>query len=81
MKPKIDPNYKHSTSVFDVRFNSGFLHPRYWSSWILIGLSYVLYLLPHQLVDVLGARLGDLLRVSNKKRPKIASKNVSLMPT
>jgi len=78
LKNKIDPNAKKSAAVFDTRFKWSFLQPRFWTTWLFIALSYVIYLLPVRLVDTVGSKLGDTLRKTNKKRFLIAYKNISL---
>jgi len=78
VKPQIDPAYKHSSSVFDAQFKWAFFHPAYWSTWVTIGFSWLIYLLPNRLVDGAGSRLGDALRLSNKKRRNIATTNISM---
>ena len=75
---QIKPDYKKSPAVFDSRFQLIFLHPRYWATWMVIGMSYLLYLLPNRWVDALGSRLGDYLRKMNKKRLNIAVTNIKL---
>ncbi len=75
---KIDPNAKKSDLVFDTRFRWSYLSLKYWLTWFFIALSFVIYLLPAQLVDSLGSVLGDFLRKSNKKRLRIATTNISL---
>lgn len=78
MKNQIHPDFKKSASVFDTRFKWDYLHPRYWLTWLYIGVSFLLYLLPNGWVDSLGSRLGLYLKKMNKKRYNIALKNVSL---
>jgi len=78
LKNQIDPGAKKSTAVFDTRFKWSFLHPRFWTTWLFITLSFVIYLLPARLVDIAGSKLGDTLRKTNKKRFNIAYKNISL---
>ena len=78
MKNKIDATASKSDLVFDTRFKWLLFHPRYWFTWIIIALSYVIYLLPIQFVDALGGALGDFLRKTNKKRLRIATTNITL---
>ncbi|MCW9012566.1 MAG: lipid A biosynthesis acyltransferase [Gammaproteobacteria bacterium] len=67
-----------SPLVFDAKFHAYFLKPQYWSTWFFLVLSYLIFLLPNKLVDLLGNCLGDLLRKINKKRLAIAYKNLDL---
>ena len=71
-------NSQKSALLFEAKFKMDFLKPGYWFTWFLIGFSFLLYLLPARLVDFLGSILGDLLRHSNKKRYRIALKNIEL---
>ena len=74
----INPKAKKSTAAFDTQFKLSFLYPNNWTTWIIILLSYVLYLLPVSFIDYLGEQLGKLIRIKNKKRFNIAYKNISL---
>ncbi len=56
----------------------GFLAPRYWPTWLLIGLLRLASLSPYRLRVVLGAGLGDLLRGLMSKRRRIAETNIGL---
>ena len=78
MKSQIDPDFKKSALVFDTRFKWVFLHPRHWTTWLLIAISYLIFLLPNSIVDMLGGLLGDFFRRINKKRLNIATTNISL---
>jgi len=78
MKNSIDANAKKSSAVIDTRFKRQYLHPRYLGTWLTLAMSFLIYLLPNKLVDILGNRLGDYFRRSSKKRSNIATTNISL---
>lgn len=60
------------------RFRLALLHPRYWLTWLGLGLFFVVTLLPQSIIDWLGSRLGNFAASKNKKRFHIAKTNLSL---
>ena len=60
------------------RFRIALLHPRYWLTWLGLGLLFIVTLLPLSMVDWLGCRLGTYAARKNKKRFNIAKTNLSL---
>jgi len=60
------------------RFRLLFLHPRYWLTWIGLGLFFIVAFLPMPVIDWFGFRLGDIVSRLNKKRYNIARINISL---
>ncbi|MDV5225201.1 MAG: Kdo(2)-lipid IV(A) acyltransferase [Pseudomonadota bacterium] len=60
------------------KFNKSLLHPRYWLTWLGIGLLYVLILLPYPMIYWIGTRLGLLSKRFLKKRAQIADRNLEL---
>ena len=54
------------------------LHPRYWGTWLGIGLLWLLVWLPHRLLLSLGKVLGGLLYLTVAKRRRIARTNIRL---
>ncbi|MEA3292156.1 MAG: lysophospholipid acyltransferase family protein [Pseudomonadota bacterium] len=62
----------------DLRFERGFLHPRYAGAWLVIGLVGAFGLLPRRWSMGLGAGMGDLFRRSNAKRRRIVDTNLRL---
>lgn len=60
------------------RFRIALLHPRYWLTWLGLGLLFIVTLLPLTIVDRLGCRLGAYAASKNKKRFNIAKVNLSL---
>lgn len=59
-------------------FRPGFLHPRFWSTWLLIFLFYMFSLLPLSLTNWVARKLGAMMALKNKKRFHIASVNLHL---
>ena len=60
------------------KFKRQFLMPRYWGTWLLCLVLYVLTWLPRRWVMVLGKWLGNQFGQRNVKRRKIAETNLSL---
>lgn len=59
-------------------FNRSLLHPRYWLTWVGIGLLYLVVLLPYPLLYRLGTSLGRLSMRFLKRRVHIARRNLEL---
>ncbi|WP_338885201.1 Kdo(2)-lipid IV(A) acyltransferase [Xenorhabdus sp. TH1] len=59
-------------------FCRSFLHPRYWLTWLGIGILYLLVLLPYPTIYWMGTRLGRLSLRFLKKRAKVAERNLAL---
>jgi len=59
-------------------FEASFLLPRYWGTWILLGLMGLGALLPLRASHALGGVLGRLLWLTNAKRLGIARINIDL---
>jgi len=53
-------------------------HPRYWVSWLLIGLLWLIGLLPLRLSRLLGGLVGLAMLAINSKRRRIARINLRL---
>ena len=66
---------QHSNSTF---IPSHFLAPRYWPTWLFLGLFRLLVALPWSWQLKLGARLGDLTRYLLPRRRRIVEKNIAL---
>ncbi|WP_084188655.1 lysophospholipid acyltransferase family protein [Salinisphaera hydrothermalis] len=60
------------------RDNPSLIAPRYWPSWALMGLGWVLSQLPYRLQMWLGARLGQLAAYIVPARRRIADINLAL---
>ena len=54
--------------VFDTRFEARFLHPRYWLSWLALGVLMLLAFVPVRLRDRLAAALAPLVFRISKSR-------------
>src|SRR5256885_15179461 len=72
------PNPDSSAAPYKPPFQAAFLHPRYWPTWILLGLLRLSVLLPRSWVGWLGARAGDVFYRVSKKRRHIAHPNLAL---
>jgi len=59
-------------------FRVSLLSPRYWLTWIGLGLFFIVTFLPVPVIDWLGCRLGNFAARSNKKRFNIVRTNLSL---
>ncbi|HGJ5875275.1 MAG TPA: Kdo(2)-lipid IV(A) acyltransferase [Arsenophonus sp.] len=59
-------------------FKISYLHPRYWLTWLGIGVLYLLVLLPYPVIYWLGTRLGRLAKHLLKKRLQITKHNLEL---
>lgn len=59
-------------------FNRSLLHPRYWPTWLGIGLLYLIVLLPYPGIYRIGTTLGRLAMVLMKRRVAIADRNLAL---
>ncbi|MBD2822560.1 LpxL/LpxP family Kdo(2)-lipid IV(A) lauroyl/palmitoleoyl acyltransferasee [Xenorhabdus sp. 42] len=59
-------------------FRRSFLHPRYWLTWLGIGILYLLVLLPYPVIYWMGTRLGRFSQRFLKKRARIAERNLAL---
>jgi lipid A biosynthesis (KDO)2-(lauroyl)-lipid IVA acyltransferase len=60
------------------RFRLMFIHPRYWATWLGLGLFFTVTLLPMAVIDWIGSRLGAFAANKNKKRFNIVKTNLSL---
>lgn len=60
------------------QFNRALLHPRYWFTWLGIGLLYLLVLLPYPVLYRLGCGLGRLSMRFIPRRVQVARRNLEL---
>ncbi len=67
-----------SSQSSEIGFNLALLSPRYWLSWLMIGLMWLIHWLPRRWVMFLGASLGNQFGKRNQKRRKIAEINLQL---
>ena len=56
----------------------GLFHPRYWGSWLGVGLYWLVSRLPVRLRMRLGARVGDLHYRTSEKRRRISGINLRI---
>ena len=59
-------------------FNRSLLHPRYWLTWLGIGILFLVVLLPYPVIYRLGTLLGRLSMPILKHRVQIARRNLEL---
>lgn len=59
-------------------FTPVLLHPKYWLTWIGLGVLYLLVQLPYPLIRWLGTRIGLLSMRIAKRRLNIAKRNLEL---
>jgi lipid A biosynthesis lauroyl/palmitoleoyl acyltransferase len=59
-------------------FEPRFLMPRYWGTWLLLGVLRLAALLPLPAAHALGAALGEMFHAVNAKRRRIARINIGL---
>ncbi|UAK18539.1 Kdo(2)-lipid IV(A) acyltransferase [Kluyvera sp. CRP] len=60
------------------KFTAALLHPRYWPSWLGIGLLWLIVQLPYPVIYRLGNAMGRLALRLMKRRAKIAYRNLEL---
>ena len=60
------------------RFTTALLHPRYWLSWLGVGLLWLIVQLPYPLLYRLGCGTGRLALRFMKRRARIAWRNLEL---
>lgn len=60
------------------QFSRALLHPRYWLTWLGIGLLWLIVLLPYPLLRRLGRLLGRIAMRVMKRRARIAYRNLEL---
>ncbi len=59
-------------------FESGFYLPRFWPTWLLLGVMWLGAVLPLRVTDAFGAALGHVYYRVNRKRRDIARVNIEL---
>jgi len=67
-----------SPLVYDTSFKAEYLKPSYWGVWCAMFFLWLIMFLPAPVIDGLSNKLGDLIRSINKKRRRIARKNIDL---
>jgi len=69
---------QETTGAYDPNFEYRFLLPRYWLTWVGLGLLRLSVYLPRVLFSALGFLLGDLFYLTSKKRRSIVKTNIRL---
>ncbi|OVZ76780.1 lipid A biosynthesis lauroyl acyltransferase [Yersinia intermedia] len=59
-------------------FERSLLHPRYWLTWLGLGILYLLVLLPYPVIYVMGTNLGRFSMRFLKRRKRITQRNLEL---
>ena len=65
-----------SPLLYDTEFKWRYLKPRYWATWLAAAFLGLMILVPASIQDAMANKLGDLMRSINKKRRRIARKNI-----
>lgn len=60
------------------QFSLALLHPRYWGTWLGIGLLYLLVLLPYPVLYLIGCGLGRCAKRFMTRRVNIVRRNLEL---
>lgn len=68
MAEPLDPKYRYRN----------FLHPRFWPTWLGIGLLHVLSWLPHNAQQALGAWVGGLVYRLGGRRIHVTRRNIQV---
>jgi len=69
---------KPKTTQCGIGFSTSLLHPRYWASWIVLALMFILAQFPVSIRHALGRRMGDYNFRNNKKRRHIVETNLKI---
>lgn len=67
-----------SGKISDLEFQWGFLGPKYWGAWLILGILWLIMYLPRRWTMRLGAWVGDQFHKRNPKRRRIAEINIAL---
>lgn len=79
-RPAPDPSVEYSDAALHYRASLSWrlAAPRYWASWLAVGVLGLCALLPLSLSRAFGAGLGRLMHRINRKRRDIVSTNLAL---
>lgn len=69
---------KSSMDKREPSFSLSLLHPRYWPTWLLMGLWWLVVQLPYPVLRRLGRVLGKLFYVVGGSRRRIVERNIEL---
>lgn len=72
------PNSRIQSSRYLPKFGFDLLHPRFWSSWLLLAVFYLFSWLPLIVIDRIAVWLGDYAAKKNRKRAHVARRNLQL---
>jgi lipid A biosynthesis lauroyl/palmitoleoyl acyltransferase len=72
VSPPDDPAYHRPV------FRRAFFGPRYWTTWLGLGVLRLLVILPRWVSAALGVALGDVFYLVNSKRRHVAQVNIDL---
>jgi len=61
-----------------IKFHFSLLHPRYWLSWLILALMFILAQLPVSIRHALGRWMGNYNYRNNKKRHHIVDTNLKI---
>ena len=71
-------SYQRQTDIVDRQSYSDFLAAKYWSTWLLLGVLWLLSWLPFSLLITMGRMIGRLLYRFTPARRRICDINLSL---
>ena len=77
-KPRVSTHKARRDLRYVMSLGQAARRPRYWPSFLLLGLFRLLAFLPLPVLRTLGAGLGALMRLSNAKRRRIVEVNLGL---
>lgn len=60
------------------KFSASLLHPRYWLTWLGIGVLLLVVQLPYPIIYRLGCGIGHLAKRFMKRRVQVATRNLEL---
>jgi KDO2-lipid IV(A) lauroyltransferase len=64
--------------ALQTKFKLAFLHPKYWLTWLLVMLMWLISWLPYKLLLAMGRGLGRVFYKLGGKRAHIAARNIEL---
>lgn len=64
--------------LYNPTFQWGFLHPKYWLTWIAVFFAFLISLLPHQFRDWLAKIIAKKVMTLDNRANKRSNKNLSL---
>lgn len=61
-----------------IPFSNSLLHPKYWATWLGMGVVFILSFFPQSLRHKIGRRIGKSIHNNNKKRRNTSLKNIQI---